>query len=340
MKLIIQIPCYNEEGTLPATLRDLPRTLPGVDAIEYLVVDDGSTDCTVDVARELGVHHILRHRKNRGLAAAFVTGIEAALIAGADLIVNTDGDNQYCGTDVGTLVRPILEGRADIVVGDRGVAALQHFSPLKRALQRLGSWVVQRAAGIPIPDATSGFRAFTREAALRLTVLSDYTYTLEMLIQAGARRMTVTFVPVRTNPQTRNSRLIRNVPSFLTYSGIAILRFYTMYRPLRVFMTTGVVLISVALALGIRFRLFSASGRGAGHVQSLILAAILSIIAIQIGLIGLIADLVSMNRKMMEETLYWVRRAELQKGNSGAPGKTELPGLENVLPPGSPGSLP
>ena len=340
MKLIIQIPCYNEEGTLPATLRDLPRTLPGVDAIEYLVVDDGSTDCTVDVARELGVHHILRHRKNRGLAAAFVTGIEAALIAGADLIVNTDGDNQYCGTDVGTLVRPILEGRADIVVGDRGVAALQHFSPLKRALQRLGSWVVQRAAGIPIPDATSGFRAFTREAALRLTVLSDYTYTLEMLIQAGARRMTVTFVPVRTNPQTRNSRLIRNVPSFLTYSGIAILRFYTMYRPLRVFMTTGVVLISVALALGIRFLLFYASGRGAGHVQSLILAAILSIIAIQIGLIGLIADLVSMNRKMMEETLYWVRRAELQKGSSGVPGKTELPGLENVLPPGSPGSSP
>jgi glycosyltransferase involved in cell wall biosynthesis len=338
VKLIIQIPCHNEEGTLPATLRDLPRTLPGVDAIEYLVVDDGSTDCTVEVARELGVHHILRHRKNRGLAAAFVTGIEAALIAGADLIVNTDGDNQYCGADVGTLVRPILEGRADIVVGDRGVAALQHFSPLKRTLQRLGSWVVQRAAGIPIPDATSGFRAFTREAALHLTVLSDYTYTLEMLIQAGARRMTVTFVPVRTNPQTRNSRLIRNVPSFLTYSAIAILRFYTMYRPLRVFMTTGVVLISVALALGIRFLLFYASGRGAGHVQSLILAAILSIIAIQIGLIGLIADLVSMNRKMMEETLYWMRRAELQKGSGGAPGKTELPGLDNVLPPGSPGS--
>jgi glycosyltransferase involved in cell wall biosynthesis len=311
VKLIIQIPCYNEEATLPTTLRDLPRTLPGVDLIEYLIVDDGSTDQTVRVAQELGVHHIICHKGNRGLAAAFVSGLDAALAAGADIIINTDADNQYCGADVATLIHPILNGRADIVVGDRGVAALEHFSPLKRALQRLGSWVVQRAAGIPIPDATSGFRAFTRDAALRLTVLSDYTYTVETLIQAGARRMAVSYVPVRTNPQARKSRLIRNVPSFLALSTVAILRFYTMYRPLRVFMTTGGVLVSIAVILGLRFIYFYAAGRGAGHVQSLILATILSIVGFQVALIGLLADSVSMNRKILEETLFRERNRDL-----------------------------
>jgi glycosyltransferase involved in cell wall biosynthesis len=312
VKLIIQIPCYNEEATLPATLRDLPRTLPGVDEIEVLVVDDGSTDGTVQVARDLGVRHIVSHRENRGLAAAFVSGLDAALALGADLIVNTDADNQYCGVDIEPLVQPILDGRADITVGDRGVSALEHFSPLKRALQRLGSWVVQRAAGIPIPDATSGFRAFTRDAALLLTVLSDYTYTLETLIQAGARRMRVVFVAIRTNPQTRQSRLIRNTPSFVSLSTVTILRFYTMYRPLRVFMTIGGALILVAILLGLRFLFyFWSPGGGAGHVQSLILAAILTIVGFQICLIGLIADLVSQNRKISEEILYRVRRIEL-----------------------------
>jgi glycosyltransferase involved in cell wall biosynthesis len=312
VKLIIQIPCYNEEATLPTTLQDLPRALPGVDLIEVLVVDDGSTDGTARVARSLGVHHVVCHKGNRGLATAFITGLDAALAAGADIIVNTDADNQYFGTDVGALIQPILDGRADIVVGDRGIAAIEHFSPVKRALQRLGSWVVQRAAGIPIPDATSGFRAFTRDAALRLTVLSDYTYTLETLIQAGARRMTVTYVPVRTNPQTRRSRLVRNVPSFLSLSTVTILRFYTMYRPLRVFMTIGGLLIFVALLLGARFLFyFWFGGGGAGHVQSLILAAILSIVGFQICLIGLMADLVSQNRKISEEVLYRVRRIEL-----------------------------
>lgn len=310
MKLIIQIPCYNEEATLPLTLADLPRELPGVDAIEVLVVDDGSRDRTVEVARELGVQHIVRHKRNRGLAAAFQSGLEAALAAGADIIVNTDGDNQYYGPDIGRLIEPILAGRADIVVGDRGVAALAHFSPLKRFLQRLGSAVVARAAGIPIPDATSGFRAFSREAALRLTVLSEYTYTLETLIQAGARGMAVTFVPVRTNPQTRKSRLIRNIPSFLALSAVTILRFYTMYRPLRVFMTIGGVLVAAALILGVRFLYFYAVGRGAGHVQSLILAAILAIVGFQVGLIGLVADAVSMNRKMIEEMVWRARRVE------------------------------
>ena len=250
MKLIIQIPCYNEEHTLPQTVRDLPRSLPGVDEIEYLVIDDGSTDRTAEVARQLGIEHIVRLKRNQGLAYAFTAGLEAALKAGADIIVNTDADNQYRGDEVEKLIAPILSGEADIVVGDRGVAALEHFSPLKRFLQRLGSWVVERAAGIPIPDATSGFRAFTRDAALRLTVLSDYTYTLETLIQAGARRMAVVFVPVQTNPQTRPSRLISSTPSYLLLSVIAIVRFYTMYRPMRVFFTVGGALIAGGVVLG------------------------------------------------------------------------------------------
>lgn len=323
MKLVIQIPCYNEEATLSQTVQDLPRALPGVDEIEYLVVDDGSTDRTADVARELGVHHLVRLRRNRGLAHAFLVGLETALQAGADVIVNTDADNQYRGEDVGPLIQPILEGQADIVVGDRGVAAVGHFSPFKRLLQRWGSWVVERASGLPIPDATSGFRAFTRDAALRLTVLSDYTYTLETLIQAGARRMEVAYVPVRTNPQTRRSRLIRNIPAFLLLSFITILRFYTMYRPLRVFAAIGAALIAGGVALGLRFLYFFVQGMGGGKVQSLILAAILTIVGFQVCLIGLMADLVRLNRKMLEETLYRVRRMELDDGERQNPGSRE-----------------
>jgi len=324
MKLIVQIPCYNEEITLPHTIGDLPRRLPGVHEIEYLVVDDGSTDRTAEVARELGVHYVVRLRQNCGLAYAFLAGLDAALKAGADVIVNTDADNQYRGEDVGRLVQPILEGRADIVVGDRGVAVLEHFSPLKRLLQRCGSWVVERAAGIPIPDATSGFRAFTREAALRLTVLSGYTYTLETLIQAGARQMAVVYVPVRTNPQTRQSRLIRSIPSFLALSAFTIIRFYIMYRPLWVFTTIGGTFIAGGVVLGLRFLYFFLQGVGTGKVQSLILAAILTIIGFQVCLIGLIADLVRLNRKMLEETLYRVRRMELEDrdaGEGGMPGQ-------------------
>jgi glycosyltransferase involved in cell wall biosynthesis len=317
MKLIIQMPCYNEEATLPATVQDLPRALPGVDAIQYLVVDDGSADRTVEVARELGVHHIVQLRQNRGLAHAFIAGLEASLQAGADIIVNTDADNQYRGDDIEGLIQPILDGQADITVGDRGVAALEHFSPLKRLLQRWGSWIVERASGIPIPDATSGFRAFTRDAALRLTVLGDYTYTLETLIQAGARRMTVVYVPIRTNPQTRPSRLISSIPSFLTLSVITILRFYTMYQPLRVFVMMGGVLIAAGVVLGMRFLYFLLRGGGTGNVQSLILAAILTIIGFQVCLIGLMADLVQMNRKLLEEIVRRVRRLELGESSSG-----------------------
>ena len=311
MKLIIQIPCFNEQDTLALVIADLPRTLPGVDQIELLVVDDGSSDRTAEVARQLGVHHLVRLRRNRGLARAFRTGLEVALAAGADIIVNTDADNQYLGEDVARLVEPILDGRADMVVGDRGVAVLEHFSPLKRLLQRWGSWVVGRAAGIPIPDATSGFRALTREAALQLTVLGDYTYTLETLIQAGARRMSVIFVPVRTNPQTRQSRLVRSIPSFVLLSAVTILRFYTMYRPLRVFGRIGAALVAGGVLLGLRFLYFLWQGGGAaGHIQSLILAAILTIVGFQVLLIGLIADLVSLNRKMLEEAVYRVRWLE------------------------------
>ncbi|MGQ9718221.1 MAG: glycosyltransferase family 2 protein, partial [Anaerolineae bacterium] len=326
LKLIIQIPAYNEESTLPQTLRDLPRSLPGVDEVEVLVIDDGSTDRTAQVAQELGVHHVVRLKQHQGLAAAFTVGLETALRLGADIIVNTDADNQYAGEDIARLVQPILEGKADIVVGDRGVATLQHFSPVKRLLQKWGSWVVGRAAGIPIPDATSGFRAFTREAALRLTVMGEYTYTLETLIQAGARRMTVVYVPVRTNPQTRPSRLIRSITSFIALSAVTIVRFYTMYRPLRVFMTLGGVLIAGGVALGLRFLYFFLLNQGAGHVQSLILAAILTIVGFQVCLIGLVADLIQMNRKMLEEILYRVRQRELQAGENGRTGRGTVVG--------------
>ena len=321
MKLIIQIPCYNEEATLPQTIRDLPQALPGVDEVEYLVVDDGSIDRTAEVARDLGVGHVVRLKQNCGLANAFVTGLETALQLGADVIVNTDADNQYRGEDIARLIQPILDGDADIAVGDRGVAALEHFSPLKRLLQRWGSWVVGRAAGIPIPDATSGFRAFTREAALRLTVLSDYTYTLETLIQAGARRMAVVYVPIATNPQTRQSRLVRSIPSFLALSIVTIVRFYTMYRPMRVFTMFGGAFIAGGVVLGLRFVYYFVQGMGTGKVQSLILAAILTIVGFQICLIGLMADLVGLNRKMVEESLYRVRRIELDAGERRAPGQ-------------------
>jgi len=321
MKLIIQIPCLNEEKTLPLTVRDLPQSIPGVDVIELLVVDDGSCDRTVEVARELGVHHIVCLPKHVGLARAFRAGLEAALLAGADIIVNTDADNQYYGADIARLVEPILAGRADIVVGDRGVATLEYFSPVKRLLQRFGSWVVQLASGISIPDATSGFRAFSRDAALRTSVLSEYSYTLETLIQAGAHRLAIEYVPIRVNAKTRESRLVANVPEFISKSLLTIARVYATYRPLRVFLAIGGLFLVGGLVLGLRFLYFYLFSRGAaGHVQSLILAAILIILGVQVSLIGLIADLVGVNRRMMEETLYRVRKMELDRARAGTPG--------------------
>jgi glycosyltransferase involved in cell wall biosynthesis len=325
MKLIIQIPCFNEELTLPQTFRDLPTIIEGVDDIEVLIVDDGSRDGTVQVARDLGVHHVVRLTRNMGLATAFVKGLEAALLLGADIIVNTDGDNQYRGADIVSLVRPILDGTAEIVVGDRGVMEVAEFSPLKRQLQRLGSLVVKAASGVDTPDATSGFRALSREAALRTIILSQYSYTLESLIQAGARRLAILYVPIKSNPQTRKSRLMRSIPDYLFNSGSIIIRTYTMYRPLRVFLLLGMALMIPGLALGGRFIYFYAQGQGAGHVQSLILTAILVIVGLQICLIGLLADLVGFNRKILEETLYRLRRLELRFPHEYEDSGCELP---------------
>jgi len=310
VKLIIQIPCYNEAETLPQTVADLPRELPGVDCIEYLVIDDGSHDETVAIAHEIGVHHIIQLPHNMGLANAFSAGLEASILHGADLIVNTDADNQYVGAEIGRLIEPILAGRAELVIGDREVGKVESFSPLKRFLQQLGSWVVSQAAMLRVPDAASGFRAMTSEVALRTLVLGNYSYTLETLIQAGARRVAVLFVPIRTNAPTRSSRLQRNMPHFLANQTIAIIRAYTLYRPLRLFLLLGAAMLAGGLAIGLRFLYFYLIGAGDGHIQSLILGAILLIVGFQVTLIGLLADLVGFNRKMLEEALYRLRRLE------------------------------
>jgi glycosyltransferase involved in cell wall biosynthesis len=310
MKLIIQIPCFNEAETLRYTIPALPRAVPGIDVVEYLVIDDGSSDNTAEVAKALGVHHVVRCQ-HRGLAATFMAGLEAAVRQGADIIVNTDGDNQYQAADVGRLVEPILAGRAELVVGDRGVANHPGFSPLKRRLQRLGSWIIGKASGLETPDATSGFRAMSRDMALRTLVLSDYSYTLETLIQAGARRKAVEFVRIGTNPQLRPSRLFRGIPQYLRRSGATILRAYTLYRPLRVFTTVGLILILLGTLPGLRFLYLIATGQGVGHVQSLILAAILLVVGFQVVLIGLVADLMAFNYKVLEEVVYRIRKLEL-----------------------------
>ena len=278
-----------------------------------MVIDDGSSDDTASVAESLGVDYIVRLTSNRGLASAFVKGLEAALSYGADIIVNTDGDNQYRGSDILHLVQPILEGRADIVVGDRGVMDVADFASLKRRLQKIGSWVVGIASGVHTPDATSGFRALSREAALRTIILSHYSYTLESLIQAGAHRLAVQYVPIKVNTQTRRSRLMRSIPDYLMNSGTTILRAYTMYRPLRVFLLIGVVMILAGVLLGSRFTWFYLHGAGSGKVQSLMLTAILLIAGFQSCLIGLVADLIGFNRKILEEVLYRIRRLEIDR---------------------------
>lgn len=314
MKLIIQIPCYNEAETLPETLQQLPTAIPGIDTLEVLVIDDGSSDGTADVARRHGVQHVLRLPYHMGLAAGFRQGLEACLERGADIIVNTDADNQYYAEDIRKLVHPILAGEAQLVIGDRGVSTLAHFSPWKRALQRLGSWVVSQAAGFPVPDATSGFRAISREMAMRTLVLSSYSYTLETIIQAGAHQIPVAFVPVRTNPKTRPSRLMRSTRHYLRQSVPTIIRAYAMYQPLRVFFLIGSVFILAGIVPAVRFLILRyILDQGSGNIQSLILSAVLLIVGIQIYLIGLLADLIAFNRKMLEDQNYRLKRIELQE---------------------------
>jgi glycosyltransferase involved in cell wall biosynthesis len=316
VKLIIQIPCYNEAETLPETVAALPKEISGIDKIEVLIIDDGSSDQTSVVAQSIGVDHVVRHPNNRGLAATFMTGLEACLARGADIIVNTDADNQYNADDIGKLVTPVLQGRADLVVGDRGVATVESFSPIKRQLQRLGSWVVGQAANLNIPDATSGFRALSRNAALHTLVLNEYSYTLESLIQAGAKQLAVTYVPVSTNDPTRPSRLMRSTPHYLTNIVPTIIRSYTLYRPLRVFSTISAIMIGGGVFLGLRFVYFNyIANQGEGNIQSLILAAILLIVGFQVFTIGLVADLIGANRKIVEESLYRLRKLEYEREN-------------------------
>ena len=315
MKLIIQIPCLNEEATLPATLADLPRELDGFDTVEWLVTDDGSTDGTADVARECGVHHLVRFSQNKGLAVAFQAGIDAALKLGADVIVNTDADNQYVARDIPKLVAPILANEADMVVGDRQVRRHEEFSRVKKLLQLWGSWVVRQASGTSIPDTTSGFRAYNREAALRLNVVSRFSYTLETIIQAGKSDLAVTHVPIRTNPKTRESRLFRSILQYVTRSVETILRVYAMYEPLRVFVFLAAIVGSAGLALFGRFAWFYFTQPGpTGHVQSLIIGAALLIFAVQLAVLGVLGDLLRANRVLTERTLHRVRRIELELG--------------------------
>jgi glycosyltransferase involved in cell wall biosynthesis len=312
MKLIVQIPCFNEEKTLPQTVADIPRDIPGVD-VEILIIDDGSVDKTVEKAKELGVDHIVRNKKNLGLARTFRKGLEACLDAGADIIVNTDGDNQYAGQDIPKLIEPILDGSADIVVGDRQTDSISHFSRGKKFMQKFGSGVVRKLSGVWVPDAVSGFRAISREAAIRLNIVSSFSYTIEMLIQAGKRDMAVTSVPVRTNPKTRESRLFKSIPKFIERQLTTIVRMYSMYQPLKVFFYIGTTLSVVGIIPILRFLYFYIIGSGEGHVQSLILGGVLLIIGFITYMIGLVADLISFNRQLLEMTLEKVKRMEKQK---------------------------
>ncbi len=313
MKLIIQIPCLNEAKTLEIALNDLPKHIDGIDEIEYLIINDGSKDDTVQVARNWGVNYVINFKNNKGLAKGFMAGLDACLRNGADIIVNTDADNQYNGDDIEKLVRPILDGKADIVIGERPIDETEHFSPLKKRLQHLGSWTVRVASDTDMPDAPSGFRAYSREAALRLNVTNEYTYTLETIIQAGRNRMAMVSVPVRTNKELRPSRLFSSMFGYVKRSMVTILRSFMMYRPLKFFTIIGSIFFLIGLILGIRFLVFFFSGAGNGHIQSLILATALILIGVQTFVIGLLSDNIASNRKILEDVQYHVRRMELEQ---------------------------
>lgn len=310
MKLIIQIPCYNEAQTLTVALDDLPKHIEGVDEIETLVIDDGSGDDTARVAREWGVDHIVRFRRNKGLAKGFMAGLDACLRNGADIIVNTDADNQYCGEDIVKLVRPILDGEADIVVGERPIQATAHFSPLKKKLERFGSFVVRKASKTEVNDAPSGFRAYSREAAMRVNVVNNYTYTLETIVQAGNDRAAIRSVPIRTNPELRKSRLFSSMFGYVKRSMVTILRSFMMYNPLKFFGAIGGVIFAVGTVLGVRFLAYYFSGQGSGHIQSLILTSILLLMGSLTWVVGLLADITAANRKLLEDIQMRVRKLD------------------------------
>lgn len=315
MKLIIQIPCYNEAETLEVALNDLPKNIDGIDVIEYLIINDGSKDNTVEVARNWGVNYIVNFRNNKGLARGFMAGLDACLRNGADIIVNTDADNQYCGADIGKLVQPILRGEAGMVIGERPIDDTAHFSPLKKKLQHFGSWVVRRASRTDIPDAPSGFRAYSRHTAMRLNVINEYTYTLETIVQAGRQKMAVTSVPIRTNAELRPSRLFKSMFGYVKKSMLTIARALIMYKPLYCFAWIAGIFGVAGLALGIRFLVYYIAGNGAGHIQSLILSSMLIIIAVMAGVIGLLGDVISANRKLLEEIQFELRKMDYGKGH-------------------------
>lgn len=315
MKLIIQIPCYNEAETLEVALNDLPKHIDGIDVIEYLIINDGSKDNTVEVARKWGVNYIVSFRNNKGLARGFMAGLDACLRNGADIIVNTDADNQYCGADIEKLVRPILNGKAGMVIGERPIDQTEHFSPLKKKLQHLGSWVVRKASKTDVPDAPSGFRAYSRHTAMRLNVINEYTYTLETIVQAGRQKMAVTSVPIRTNAELRPSRLFSSMFGYVKKSMLTIGRALMMYKPLYCFTWIAGIFGVAGAGLGIRYLVYFFSGNGDGHIQSLILASMLIIIAVLCGVIGLLGDVISANRKLLEEIQFELRRMDYGKGH-------------------------
>ncbi len=307
-KLIIQVPCFNEADTLAVTLGDLPREVPGFSNVEWLVVDDGSTDGTADIARQCGVDHIVLHSTNRGLSETFMTGLAACLEKGADVIVNTDADNQYSSSDIPRLTQPVLDGKAEMVIGARPIDSIAHFSKAKKLLQKLGSWVVRKASGTEVPDAPSGFRAISRQAAMQLNVFNPYTYTLETIIQAGRRNIAVTSVPVSVNKDLRPSRLVKSIPSYVKQSLVTIVRIFVIYKPFRFFGTIGLIIFGMGFALGCRFLIYFFSGHGGGHVQSLILAGVLMGMGFQTILVAFLSDLLATNRRLLEDLRYRLRR--------------------------------
>ena len=310
MKLIIQIPCYNEAETLEIALNDLPKHIDGIDEIEYLIINDGSKDNTVEVAKKWGVHYVVNFKQNKGLAKGFMAGLDACLRNGADIIVNTDADNQYVGEDIEKLVRPILNGEADMVIGERPIDQTEHFSPLKKKLQHFGSWVVRKASKTDIPDAPSGFRAYSREAALRMNVVNEYTYTLETIVQAGRNKIALTSVPIRTNGELRPSRLFNSMMGYVKKSMLTIIRAFLMYKPLMFFTTIGSILSLCGVGIGIRFLFFYFGGTGAGHIQSLILASMMIILGVMTVVVGLQGDIIAANRKLLEDIQYHVRKID------------------------------